>query len=308
LDLMKHGTDVKFRRDVERLYAQSDAKGRKVVAVVREFALDDEEIVVDGAPIEEKANAGTPGRRASRSRGKADLAALEAQLARTLAYKITDANREKVQDEVARLQAQIADAKRSKTPRRRAAPGRQPRVRASDPDATAERASLGTLASVAADVSAEITEMTGIFDELLASESGGTGASEEAEEASRLETILSISVDIASKSSLISEGTQALLSLGQPPDPASTAKRIATFDALRSLMGVVGKIGARNSAADLAIIQNVHDSATALGATCSGPGDEVVIEDDAQERALVRAIAETAVWEAVQRATGRVGP
>ncbi|HVA13442.1 MAG TPA: XkdF-like putative serine protease domain-containing protein [Stellaceae bacterium] len=56
----------------------------------------------------------------------------------------------------------------------------------------------------------------------------------------------------------------------------------ALIDAYKAAGGAVGKVGARNSEADLARIQSMHDTAVALGASCPG---HAAVGDDAGDQA-----------------------
>jgi HK97 family phage prohead protease len=256
--------------------------------------LDDGEVLVDGRPITD-----APTRRARRHRDQASQRVEIAQL--------------------------VADFQREKALSRRVTPRRRARVRAVDPDASAETASLQTLASISADVSAEITELTGILEERLAAERTGTDGAEETNELRGLDTVVSISVDATAKLSVVIEGAQALIAAAQQPADgqafrARTAKRIALFDTLRSLIGVAGKAGARHSAADVALLQGAHDQLVALGATCASaePGDgqrQILIDgrpiegdddlDALDDRKLKAAILK-AVQDQLMCLTGRV--
>jgi HK97 family phage prohead protease len=83
----------------------------------------------------------------------------------------------------------------------------------------------------------------------------------------------------------------------------------AVFTMYKAEDGGLGKVGARNSAADLATIQAIHDQAVALGASCDGcaldasdddgDGDDMadkiaglIAERDALKKALARLPAE----------------
>lgn len=54
----------------------------------------------------------------------------------------------------------------------------------------------------------------------------------------------------------------------------------------------LGKVGARNSAADLALIQEIHDRCVSLGAECAGCADDEDDLDDASEKRRRDRIAE----------------
>lgn len=57
----------------------------------------------------------------------------------------------------------------------------------------------------------------------------------------------------------------------------------ALIDSYKAAGAAVGKVGARNSAADLERIQNVHDTAVALGANCPGHPDDEDDDEDADD-------------------------
>jgi HK97 family phage prohead protease len=71
----------------------------------------------------------------------------------------------------------------------------------------------------------------------------------------------------------------------------------------------VGKVGVRNSAADLQTIQDIHDQAVSLGAACDGcalhDSDDAAADDDANEMAdkVAGLIAER---DALKKALGRM--
>jgi hypothetical protein len=56
--------------------------------------------------------------------------------------------------------------------------------------------------------------------------------------------------------------------------PANPEAVFTMFKSAEFTRGRLAKVGARNSAADLALIQEIHDRAAALGASCPGCGPE----------------------------------